>query len=93
MIVKTIDNVPLTGLIDKIKQQQKERIGVVKRVFFVQGSPYAYIHCEKDDYFVSSRKNKKLNFKNLKGKTVSFILSLKDGKERVQALNVKVINE
>lgn len=93
LIVKTIDNVPLTGLIDKIKQQQKERIGVVKRVFFVQGSPYAYIHCEKDDYFVSSRKNKKLNFKNLKGKTVSFILSLKDGKERVQALNVKVINE
>lgn len=92
LIIKTIDKIPLTGLINKIRQQQKERIGVVKYVSFSQARPYAYIKCEKDEYFVSSSKNKTLNFRKLKGKRVSFILSLKDGKERVQALNVKVID-
>ena len=91
LILKTIDNVPLNSLIDKINQQQKEREGVVSHVYWSQGRPYAYIRCGKDEFFMLGYKNKQLNFKNIKGKRVSFVLSLKDGKERVQALNVKLL--
>ena len=92
LILKTIDNVPLNSLIDKINQQQQERKGIVVRVIPNQGRPFAYIKCEKEEFFMSSSKNKGLNFRKLKGKNVSFILSLKDGKERVQALNVKILD-
>lgn len=92
LILKTIDNAPLNSLIDKINQQQQERIGIVARAFYSQGRPFAYIRCGKEEFFMSGSKNKGLNFNKLKGKRVSFILSLKDGKERVQALNVKILD-
>ena len=91
LIIRTIDQKPLDGLISKMKQQQKPRIGYVVSVKYAKGIPYAYIQCENEKYYVSSRRNSGLNFKNLKGKQVSFILSQKDGKERVQALNVKLL--
>ena len=93
LIIKTIDKAPLNSLIDKINQQQKEREGVVSRVCWPQGRyPYAYIRCGNDEFFMSGFKNKALNLKKIKGKRVSFVLSLKDGKERVQALNVKLLD-
>ena len=93
LIIKTIDKAPLKSLIDKINQQQKEREGIVSRVCWPQGRyPYAYIRCGNDEFFMSGFKNKSLNLKKLKGKRVSFVLSLKDGKERVQALNVKLLD-
>lgn len=91
LVLKTIDKAPLTGLIEKMKQQQQPKQGVVAYVNCSKEFPYAYIGCGKERYYMSSRKNTLLDFKNLRGKQVSFILSQKDGKERVQAIKVKVI--
>ena len=90
LIIKTIDKVPLNGLINKMRQQQEPKKGYVERVFYNNNKPYGYIKSGNDRFFMSGFRNKDVNFKNLKGKQVSFIVSPKDGKERVQALNVKV---
>ena len=90
LVLKTIDKVPLDSLIEKLNKQQEKKFGYVSRIFFQGQSPYGFIAYEKETIFFSLKKNRNLSFKGLKGKRVSFIKSLKDGKGRVQALNVKV---
>lgn len=90
LILKTIDKAPLDSLIEKLNKQQEKKYGNVSRIFFQGQNPYGFIACDGETIFFSLRKNRNLSFKGLKGKRVSFIKSLKDGKGRVQALNVRV---
>ena len=90
LVLKTIDKVPLDSLIDKLNKQQEKKYGYVNRIFFQGQSPYGFIVCGSETIFFSLRKNRNLSLQGLKGKRVSFIKSFKDGKGRVQALNVRV---
>lgn len=65
----------------------------MKRIFYAGGRPYGFISSDNgEELFFSSRRNPNLNFKNLKGKKVQFQATLKDGKDRMQAYNIKIIN-
>lgn len=91
LVSRIVEKVPLTGLIEKIKQQQQPKQGVVVYVNCNKGFSYAYIECGKERYYMSGRKNSSIDFIHLKNKMVSFLLTQRDEKERVQAINVKVI--
>lgn len=86
-----MDGIPLAPIKAEIEKQARVQNGRVKKVIFTQRTPYGFITADSgEEFFFSSRMNKSLNLKNLKGKKVEFQATLKDGKDRMQAYNIRV---
>lgn len=93
LIVKKMDGIPLEPIRQELQKLSSVRQGIVKRIFYAGGRPYGFISSDNgEELFFSSRRNPNLHFKNLKGKKVQFQATLKDGKDRMQAYNIKIIN-
>ena len=93
LIIKMMDGITLEPLKQELQKQTSVRQGVVKRIFYSGGRPFGFIASENgEEVFFSSRKNPNLKFKTLKGKKVEFKATLKDGKDRMQAYNIKVLS-
>ena len=91
LIIKKMDGIPLAPIKAEIEKQARVQNGRVKKVIFTQRTPYGFITADSgEEFFFSSRMNKSLNFKTLKGKNVEFHATLKDGKDRMQAYNIRV---
>ena len=91
LIIKKMDGIPLAPIKAEIEKQARVQDGRVKKVIFTQRTPYGFITADSgEEFFFSSRMNKSLNFKTLKGKKVEFQATLKDGKDRMQAYNIRV---
>lgn len=87
-----MDGIPLEPLKQELQKLSCVRQGIVKRIFYAGGRPCGFISSEnEEELFFSSKRNQYLTFKNLKGKKVQFQATLKDGKDRMQAYNVKVL--
>lgn len=94
LIIKKMDGIPLAPIKAEIEKQAREQSGTVKKVIFTQNTPYGFILSDSgDEIFFSSRMNKSLKFKSLKGKHVKFQATLKDGKDRMQAYNIRVVDK
>ncbi len=92
LIIKKMDGITLEPLRQEIQKLSSVRHGVVKKIYYVGGRPYGFINSDNnEEIFFSSRRNPALQFKNLKGKKVQYQATLKDGKDRMQAYNIKII--
>lgn len=93
LIIKMMDGITLEPLRQELQKLTSVRQGVVKRIFYSGGRPFGFIASENDEeVFFSSRRNPNLKFNTLKGKKVEFNATLKDGKDRMQAYNIKVLS-
>lgn len=94
LIIKKMDGIPLEPIRQELQKLSSVREGVVKKVIFTVGRPFGFIKADNgEELFFSSKRNQKLNFRKLTGKRVSFQATLKDGKDRMQAYNINVINK
>ena len=92
LIIKKMDGIPLAPIKEEIEKQARVQFGLVKKVIFTQRRPFGFIIADSgEEIFFSTRMNKTLDFKSLKGKRVEFQATLKDGKDRMQAYNIKII--
>lgn len=91
LIIKLMDAVPLTSLQRELDEQSATKEGVVTKVIYKSaGKPFGFIKCnDGEEVFFSCIKNPQLNTRDLKGHKVSFNVTLKNGKDRRQAYNVK----
>lgn len=93
LIIKMMDGITLEPLRQELQKLTSVRQGVVKRIFYSGGRPFGFISSENgEEVFFSSRRNPNLKFKTLKDKKVEFNATLKDGKDRMQAYNIKVLS-
>lgn len=88
-----MDGLPLTSLQRELDEQSATKEGVVTRVIYKSaGKPFGFIKCnDGEEVFFSCIKNPQLNTRDLKGHRVSFNVTLKNGKDRLQAYNIKRI--
>lgn len=94
LIIKKMDGIPLTSLQKELDEQSALKFGIVTKVIYSSTSkPYGFILCENGEEVFFSCKRNPLNMKDLKGAKVSFNVTLKNGKNRRQAYNIKRISE
>ena len=95
LIIKKMDGIPLTSLQKELDEQSALKLGtVIKVIHSTSSKPFGFIRCENgEEVFFSCKRNPTLVIKDLKGIKVSFNVTLKNGKNRRQAYNIKRIDE
>ena len=95
LIIKKMDGIPLTSLQKELDEQSALKVGtVIKVIHSTSTKPFGFIRCENgEEVFFSCKRNPTLVIKDLKGIKVSFNVTLKNGKNRRQAYNIKRIEE
>lgn len=95
LIIKMMDGIPLETLQRELDEQSAVKYGTVKKVIYSpNGKPYGFIACDNgEEVFFSCKRNPQLIIKELKGVKVSFNITLKNGKNRRQAYNIKRVLE
>ena len=76
-------------------EQSAIKFGVVKKIIHSSTSkPFGFIVCENgEEVFFTCKRNPQLMIKDLSGAKVSFNITLKNGKNRRQAFNIKRVAE
>jgi cold shock CspA family protein len=79
----------------ELDEQSALKFGTVIRIIYSTSSkPFGFISCEDgEEVFFTCKNNPTLKIKDLKGEKVSFNVTLKNGKNRRQAYNVKRLEE
>ena len=95
LIIKMMDGIPLETLQRELDEQSAVKYGTVKKVIYSpNGKPYGFIACDNgEEVFFSCKSNPQLMIKDLSGAKVSFNITLKNGKNRRQAFNIKRVAE
>ena len=95
LIIKKMDGIPLTTLQKELDEQSAIKFGVVKKIIHSSTSkPFGFIVCENgEEVFFTCKRNPQLMIKDLSGAKVSFNITLKNGKNRRQAFNIKRVAE
>ena len=95
LIIKQMDGIPLTSLQKELDEQSALKFGTVIRIIYSTSSkPFGFISCEDgEEVFFTCKNNPTLKIKDLKGEKVSFNVTLKNGKNRRQAYNIKRLEE
>lgn len=79
----------------ELDEQSAIKFGVVKKIIHSSTSkPFGFIVCENgEEVFFTCKRNPQLMIKDLSGAKVSFNITLKNGKNRRQAFNIKRVAE
>ena len=95
LIIKQMDGIPLISIQKELDEQMALKYGrVTKVIHSTSRKPFGFILCEnREEVFFSCQRNPTLNIKDLKGVKVSFNVTLKNGKNRRQAYNIKRLVE
>ncbi len=92
LIIKKMDNIPLDPLQKEIEKQTSLQFGTIKKVVFSSQKGYGFILSDSgEEIFFSHSRNKNLNLHKIRGARVSFYATLKDGKDRKQAYDIRII--
>lgn len=95
LIIKKMDGIPLTALQKELDEQSALKNGIVTKIIYSSsGKPFGFIKCENgEEVFFSCKRNPQLVIKELMGVKVNFNITLKNGKNRRQAYNIKRIGK
>jgi cold shock CspA family protein len=91
LLLKHLDHVPLDGIKSEINKQSQIMVGKVKNIIFNGSESFGFIETDDDkNIFFTKKRNPYLDFKRLNHRTVSFKMTLKDNKNRIQAYDVRL---